>query len=300
MFISKLIHTVELYDKYGIHRLNGVKVVYIFLVLSFFNGLFSVPNPYFYYFYLPITALTAEVTMTTLKDKYTSFIYTILGSSIMIVIFAIARPYPFFFFISIYACTIICYLIALRKLHMMLPFVPVILSLAAYSLLYPSLNQNLHMTVYNIITLLVSTAIILSCLRLFPLSYYYRLWMRSLLLSCQEIEAGLLALNDGMVSKGLSPDTIKYMYNFSKLLPKKMPTFTILKINLLIHRLYLKSYFMPSTFMVVDANERHAFIQNLRLLMLAIEEESSCSLIFTKDPTFNKLIHAWNGLCLRT
>ncbi|WP_240610456.1 hypothetical protein [Legionella qingyii] len=60
MFISKLIRIIEDYDPYGNHRVNGVKVTYVLLILFAVNFIFSIPNPYFYYFYIPITAMAAE------------------------------------------------------------------------------------------------------------------------------------------------------------------------------------------------------------------------------------------------
>ncbi len=65
MFISNLIRTIEAYDPYGLHRLNGTKVVYVLLTLFIVNLLFDIPNPYFYFFYVPITAMSAEVVGNT-------------------------------------------------------------------------------------------------------------------------------------------------------------------------------------------------------------------------------------------
>ena len=75
MFFSKLTHIIERYDRYGIHRLNGFKVVYILLILFLFNALFDIQNAYFYFFYIPITAMAAEVMGERVEQKYTFFMF---------------------------------------------------------------------------------------------------------------------------------------------------------------------------------------------------------------------------------
>ncbi|MDF1646561.1 MAG: hypothetical protein P1U61_06250 [Legionellaceae bacterium] len=300
MFISKLIHTIEQYDPYGIHRLNATKVVYVFFMLSVFNMFFYLPHPYFYFFYLPITAMAAEVMMETVKDKYLGFIYTIIGTCVMVVLFNTLRPYPLFFPVAIFAATVTLYLIALRHVGMMLPLVPIILSLATYSLLYPTLDNNFRMVIGNIFTTLFAMLIIVSSLLLFPLSYYYRLWLRAFLLSCREMLNDFsLILDEQVVHPSLLQENTKRMVDFSNLLPRRLPTYTILKINLLMHQLRTRLDVVNTPFMVMQKEDLVLLIQNLKLLIHAIEQETYCDLIFNQDPIFTKLIRSWNYLCRR-
>ncbi|MCH9756522.1 MAG: hypothetical protein K0U37_04960 [Gammaproteobacteria bacterium] len=300
MFISKLIHTVETYDPYGLHRLNGVKVVYVFFVLAVFNMFFYLPHPYFYFFYLPITAMAAEVMMERIEDKYLGFVYTIVGTCAMVILFNMLRPYPLFFPVAIFAATVFLYFLALRHISMMLPLVPIILSLAAYSLLYPTLSLNFKMVMGNVLTTLFAMFIILSALLLFPLSYYYRLWLRAFSLACQEmLDDFLLMLNGEVVHASLLQANTKHMVGFSNMLPRKLPIYTILKINLLMHQLRSHIDVIDSSFMAMPEEELALLIQNLRLLIIAIEKEAYCDLLFTDNSNFTKLVHSWNYLCQR-
>ena len=70
MFISRLSNVVETYDPYGIHRVNGVKAAYLLLVLFTVNLIYSVPDPYFYFFYAPLIAMAAEVFGETLEERF--------------------------------------------------------------------------------------------------------------------------------------------------------------------------------------------------------------------------------------
>ncbi|MDF1677439.1 MAG: hypothetical protein P1U32_01950 [Legionellaceae bacterium] len=298
MFISKLIHTIETYDPYGMHRLNATKVVYVFFILSIFNMFFNLPHPYFYFFYLPLTAMAAEVMMENVKDKYWGFVYTILGTCVMVMLFNMLRSYPLFFPVAIFAATVVLYFIALRHVTMMLPLVPIILSLATYSLLYPTLDNNFRMVMENLLTTLFAMLIILSSLVLFPLSYYYRLWLRALLLSCQDMLSDLLLiLNHQAVEATLLQENIKRMVIFSNMLPRRLPIYTILKINLLTHELRVHLDVAENQFTSMPQATLELLIENMKLLILSIENEVPCDLICDKEPHFIKLIHAWNSLC---
>ncbi len=219
MFISKLTHIIETYDPYGTHRLNGVKVVYVLLVLFAFNMFFYIPNVYFYYFFIPITAMTAEVLVENIEDKYKSFVYTILGSCVMALLFNILRPYPLLFLLIVFISAMSLYLIALHWIRLMIPLVPIILSLAAYSLLYPDLNANLNMVLNNALTTLCAMVIILGSLILFPLSYYYRLWLRSLILLLREILENFLIISENKTVKfSLIQGHTKHVVTFANML----------------------------------------------------------------------------------
>lgn len=298
MFISELKHTIEAYDPYGIHRLNGFKVVYVLFILFAFNMLFNLSNPYFYYFYLPITAMTAEVMVDKIEDKYNLFIYTILGSCVMVFLFNMMRPYPFFFLLTMFSATVLLYFIALRWARLMVPLVPVILSLAAYSLLYPSLSLNFRMVLNNLYTTIFAMLVMVGALVLFPLSYYYRLWLRSFLYACQDMLDVLVFIRDEKpVHFALQQENTKRMVGFGAMLPRRLPVHTILKINLLCHRLILDFSLKDHEVSAYTPDELELLIWNMKLLIISIKDETPCRLIYTHNPIFKKLIHAWNELC---
>ncbi|MDX2345955.1 MAG: hypothetical protein QNK11_03675, partial [Legionella sp.] len=246
------------------------------------------------------TAMTAEVMMPRIQDKYRAFVYTIMGSCLMVILFNMFRPYPLFFFVAVFAATASLYLMALHRVRMMLPLVPIMLSLAAYSLLYPTLNANLKMLLENLFTTFVAMLVIISALLLFPLSYYYRLWLRAFRLACQALLANLLLIYQKQhVTVSLFEEDIKYMLDFSNMLPRKLPVYSILKINLLIHQLKNQSEVKESVLMHLDDKSLASLIQNVKLLIQAIEKETPCDLIFMQDAIFTKLIQTWNHVCRR-
>lgn len=300
MFISKPIHILETYDPYGIHRLNGIKVVYVFFMLSVVNMFFYIPHPYFYFFYLPLTSMVAEVMMERIEDKYRAFVYTIVGACGMIILFDTLSAYPLFFPAAIFLATLSLYFMALRHAAIMLPLVPIILSLAAYSLLYPALNMNFKMVIENIMTTLFSMLIILASLVLFPLSYYYRLWLRAFRQSCQGLLDDFICIyKKQAIDIPVFQESTKYMIRFSNMLPRKLPVYTILKINLLLHQVQVQRDMLARQRLSMPEKDLVLLIQNLRCLTAAIDQETRCEVLVVNDSNFIKLINAWNYICSR-
>jgi hypothetical protein len=298
MFISKLTHIVEAYDPYGVHRLNGVKVVYILFILCLFNMLFHIPHVYFYYFYIPITAMSAEVMADSIKNKYRAFNYTMIGTCAMVFLFNILRPYPLIFLFSIFLSSIALYVFALNRSHIMIPLVPIILSLASYSLLYPDLNANFNMVLNNAITTMCSMMIILSSLILFPLSYYYRLWLRSFILLLQEILNNLLLIQDNKKTHpSLTQGHTKHLITFANMLPRKLPIYTILKINLLSNQLHMHSCVRSNQFTAMQPCELSSVIQVFQSFILSVKQEQPHPIPNFHNQMLTRLVQAWNYLC---
>ncbi len=300
MFISRLIRTVEHYDPYGMHRLNGMKVVYLFFALSLGNVFFNIPNVYFYYFYIPITSMSAEVVAERVEDKYKAFITTMLGSCLMVLLFNMVSPYPLFFLFSVFVCSSLLYLIALRWGRFFIPLVPIILGLAAYSFLYADLNMNFHMAMNNAVSTLFALAIALCALILFPQSYYYRLWLRAFILLLQEILNNLIFLDEKNTKKSIVVQGhTRHLMIFSMMLPRKLPTQAILKVNLLVNRLHLESCVEKSSIVLLEKHELNLLIQQLKKFIQAVSAERPYMLSETSHPMLLKLVKTWNYLCLK-
>ena len=145
--ITKLRNIIEEYDKYGEHRINGVKVVYVILILFLVNMLYTIPNPYFNFFYIPITAMGAEIANNTIKSKYIAFVYTVIGSIISVFLFDLTISYPIFFLFFAIFYSILLYMVALHWVKSLFAPVPLILSLAVYSLAYGQISTDLYIAI---------------------------------------------------------------------------------------------------------------------------------------------------------
>ena len=69
MFISPLIEKINAYDPFRIHYCNGLRALVALLSLFVINYFYSINNPYFYFFYIPITCLSLETLGETNIEK---------------------------------------------------------------------------------------------------------------------------------------------------------------------------------------------------------------------------------------
>jgi hypothetical protein len=253
----------------------------------------NLPGVYFYYFYVPITAMTAEMLPTRIRDKFTALTITVLGACGLIFLFNLLTPYPLFFILFGFFSALLLYSLARTYFSRFMQTVPIILSLASYSLVYPSLNANLHLILTNAFTTLFSLSIMLVALWLFPLSFYYPLWRRALILLLHEIICDVERTSQDATSNlpRIQGHT-QNLLQFAMSLPHYFPTYSILKINLLINRLHLSSRLLPPT---IDSQDLES---QLKSLLSAVTQQQPCPLPITQLTECTPLIQAWNRLCL--
>ncbi len=290
---------VEEYDKYGEHRINGIKVVYIVFILFLVNMVYTIPNPYFNYFYIPITAMNAEVAGNTIKAKYALFLYSIMGAIISAFLFNLTISYPllFLFFVFFYSVTL--YIIGLYWIKSLVP-IPIILSLAVYSLLYGEVSTDFYIAFNNSLVTLVATVTIIACLILFPKKYYFKAWLRSLLLLLKQILGNFKLIQQNLEIQ-IEPvqGHLMMLAKFANMLPRKLPIFTILKINLLVNQLRLISCVTDQKDFAIEPQILENIINNLSRLIYAIEQKESCIINEQNHEVLNKIMLTWNKLCLK-
>ncbi|CDZ78954.1 hypothetical protein BN59_03269 [Legionella massiliensis] len=297
MFISKLDKIIEAYDPYGNHRVNGVKATYVLLILFTVNFIFDIPNPYFYFFYIPITAMAAEVIGETYRKKNLLLFYCILWSTISAFLFDILSISPFFPIFAFFY-SLLLYLLAIQSRVHRIVIAPIALSLGAYSLLYREVNTSFYSVLNNSLNTLIAMTVVLAALALFPRSYYYRLWLRALdLLITQIIEHLSLMMENKRIRFDPVRGHTTHLVRFTNLLPKNFPLQTIWRINLLINRLHLSVSVTEANTIMVEKEKVSLFMQNLQILKKAIEEERPCTLETAQWIILNKLVKSWNQLC---
>jgi hypothetical protein len=298
MFISKLSSMLESYDKYGEHRLNGLKVVYVLLILYAGNLFFYIPNPYFYYFYVPITVMSAEVVGNTIKEKYFLFLYCLVSSAITIFVFNLFAPY-WFLFICVFLYSVLLYFSTIDNRQQVLVVVPISLALGAYSLLYEEINTNFYLILNNCATIILSMCIALGALACFPRGYYYRLWLRALsLLTTQIIEHLFQILDNQRPESDPVQGHVVQIVRYANMLPRSLPIYSILKINSLVNKLLLIVVLAEKNAMVIDDTIIKKLISELSALKAAIEQEQPCEIKSASLEVLDKIIGSWNHLCL--
>lgn len=293
MFTSKLTRILDAHDPFGIFLVHGIKVVYVLLLLFAVNGLFNIPHSYFYFFYIPLTAMTAEVQGTTLPLKYTFFIGVTLGSILMIMIFNLLFPEPLVFLFFAFVLTFLLYAYILKKPNQLF-WVPIILSLVSYSLNYRAINGAPLIIINHAITTLIAMFVVLGALILFPLTFYYRIWLRALRSVVDLCLKNFLTRQAGQTTVTDIPAYIVHLRTYANMLPYNLPTYSILKITFLIHKLYLMSCVSWTPVPIFTEQHIQNIIIDLQQFLIAIEREETCIVVNDHDNMVQKMIHSWN------
>lgn len=295
---TKLISQFEDYDKYGEHRLNGLKGVYLLMILFLVNFIYKIPNPYFNYFYVPLTAMTISVTAESIHSKLFVFFYTVMGSVLTVFIFSLTDIYPTFFIMIVFCLSLSLYLITIHYFKNNIATVPVMLSLGIYSLVYGHINTDIFIAVNNVLITITAMLIILAAMLFFPKNYYFRVWLRSYILLLKQIQHNLHLVKNNeekeiQVVQGHLVQLIKY----SNMLSKRLPIFTILKINFLVNELRVLSCTIDQKIVVLDTLVLDELIDKLTLYIKAVELERPFKLEDSANKDLLSMTNSWNYLC---
>lgn len=298
MFISKLNERMNAYDPYGEQRLNGVKVVYIILIMYAVNAVLPIPNPYFYFFYVPMFCMLAEIAGQTIEEKYRYLFHCMLISIITVFVFDYFAVF-WFIFVLVFFYSLLLYFSVINNQVYVVSIVPIALAMGAYSLLFEELNTSFYFLLNNCLTLLLAMVIIFAALIFFPLSYYYRLWLRALLLLTQQVidHASIILKHQDIIFDPVTGHTTR-LFRYANMLPHNFPAYSILKISYLINDLHLLICVPEHEELNRDENKIKSLISELTIFKATVEQEKPCELKNSSFKELDKLIHSWNYLCL--
>lgn len=306
MFISQLKNKLVAYDKFGEHRINGLKALFVLELLFLFNFIYTVNNPYFYFFYVPITAFMAELLGNTLEEKYLFLFITIMGTALSIFLFGVISVYKTFFVFFVFFYSALLYYLVIHQLKRMLPLVPVILSLAVYSLIYVNADSNFYIALNHVLQMIVAMLVIFLGLYMFPKTYYLSIWRRAF---CQVVT------NLEILSKNIVEEEVKtvpifsgiiVMERYSKMLSKKMKYYSILKITLLAFELIMSISYLVSFQKKIKVQYIKIFHHYLVILRNAALKKERIVFKPQELALFNethelkvlyRLILSWNYIC---
>lgn len=307
MFISQLKNSLNNYDPFGEHRVNGLKAVLVLELLFLFNFFYSIPNPYFYYFYVPLTAFAAEIAGTNLKDKFVFYFFSVMGAILAVFIFNLASSNKTFFVIVVLLYSLLLYWVAIYKLRSLFVPVPLILSLAAYSLLYSASDNSFYIALNHSLQSFVAMLVVMAGLVLFPRSYYLWIWRKSLHQLLSKVSEYTAQISRGeSVEIPIIQGTIM-LQRYALMLSPRMRIFSILKITLLAMDLvmslaYLEAFQKQLQAPYIVFLQRYvALLSRACLTWQALPIPLHDVQIFQETHelrTVYHLIKSWNYLCL--
>lgn len=307
MSISQLKDKIEHYDRYGVHRINGLKALYIVELLLLFELFSSMVHPYFYYFFAPLTCFTAEMTGNTLEEKYWGLFWCLIALTIAIFFFGVFSIYKTFFIFFVFFFSSGFYYLVLRYDANLLVIVPLVLGVASYSLTYLKTNSNFYIALNHGLYTSTAMAIIFAGLFLFPKTYYLSIWKRALLEVIHQLKFFCTKWLEGQAQSIPIVAGMVIMERYTHMMPKKNG-YTVMKITGLMFELIM----LTSYLLTFEKNLPLASIQILHDYLNKLYE--SCKLnkplilrqseIKTLQASrelvvLYKVIMSWNYLCVR-
>lgn len=301
MFISKLADKIAQYDRYGESRANGIKAVFLAELMFGFNAIFSIPHPYFYYFFVPLNMILAENLGTDLKEKYLFFILAMLSSASTIFGFYLLSSFKVIFLVFVFAYSLGLYYLFLSKFKKVLLLAPFILSMGAYSLEFVQYH-DFYTALNHILVGLLAMMIMLVGLWLFPKTYYLGIWRRAFIELMSSIhQIASVMLSSKSTTMPVVP-SILIMKQYAKMLPKTMRNYSVLKINFLgfdllmqlaYHASLGKAYTSTELVLLKDVTaDLSQAVKHKQAVLMLPELRASHSLRF-----LYRLVLSWNYLC---
>ncbi len=178
MFISRLIDKILAFDPYGIGYWHGMRGVFAFLALCAVNYFYSVDNPFFYFFYLPMACLSIEMLGESFKEKIQLYIITVTWAAVTVVIFGLCSTHKMLLLFVVFSFSMFVYVFFARNYKHPLVLAPTVLSLGAFSLNYHFANVDLCRALYHFGIMLFAGTIICAVLVLFPKHFIFKIWYR--------------------------------------------------------------------------------------------------------------------------
>lgn len=304
MSIVKQLHNqLRKYDPYGEHLVNGLKAVFILELLFLFNYVYTVTNPFFYFFFVPMSAFAAEIAGKTLQQKYIFLFFTIMGSTLAIFLFGVFSTYKTFFIFFIFAYSLLIYFTAIYKLHNMSVPAPLILSIAIYSLIYNNSNSNFYIALNHALQSITAMLIMFAGLILFSKKYYLTIWYRAFSSVLSEIQSAVDKItNQQMTTMPIISGTL-IMEQYANMLSRRMSHFSVLKITLITFELITQLAAWTICPENIKITHQQLFASHLQRFTAAVKLKHPLTIQKADFPDFYalqalyKLILSWNYLC---
>lgn len=296
MFIYRLIEKLQTYDPYHIHYWNGVRAVIALIGLFTVNYFYAVENPYFYYFYVPMTCLSLEVLGGTVMEKNRLFMYGVFWSALAILLFGLCAHHPVLELIVIFVFSVFIYQHFIAYYQYPLISAATVLSLAAYSMNYH--NIDFYMVWYHFGITIFAGTIVFAVLNLLPSKIYFLIWYRIFSQNLTLVLRLFQAQGDRQLAmKILASFPLQLRY-------ARMPQqkrVNLLKLSARFHEL-VENLVAMVLFSEYFFENHQALQKNLSYLSHHVNQRTPCLLeLFERSNATEELIYKiakdWNTLC---
>ena len=189
----------------------------------------------------------------------------------------------------------------------MLAIVPLILSLASYSLIYGEFaDSNFYVALNHALQTVAASAVIFAGLYVFPKKYYLAIWHRAFCEVVVNLESLCAKICRGEANEITIFSGIIVMERYSKMLPRQVKYYSILRITLLVYELILTMSYLLSfqkQLRMEYVKVLHKYLAQLsavcinKKVIVITQQERSLFKETHELRILHQLILSWNYLC---
>lgn len=298
MSISQLVKQLNRYDPYHICFWNGIRAVSALIGLLTVNFIYGIHNPYFYFFYIPITCISIEILGENPYERAKLYIISVFWSALAVFVFGLSATHRGLELLTIFGFSSLTYFFFIHHYKHALVSAATILSLGGYSLNYHFANVDIYQALNHFGLTLFAGMIVVSILFFFPRQVYWKIWHRIL---TKNLIQGLNFLSSPAPRQACMFlfQSFSTQLQYARMLRK--PTKTLLKATILNHEL-LESIVVMQNYSTYSTSQITSLRQNLQTLIDVLIAKRPCPLtaidtLTPLDRQIWQLAKEWNKLC---
>lgn len=308
--LKKLKTALDTYDPYGLYRVNAFQTLFVITGLFLINAVFNFPQ-FTILMNLPIFGMLAICVSMGYGERLKTMLIYSIATIIYSVMLSIVQNYRFLTVLTVGIMILLFFTLSKKKYPILLGIIPIV-HIAAYTTLIVPFADSAQLTRW-ILGLIITAGVGIGLLALFPRHYFFRIWLRVLYLSINELDEKLRSHRD--IDITTSPLLFKHLNRvpiYTAMLSNKENGFAARRISLSLTRIYQKILALMYHVAIIQEHE----LQEIQVLFHQLgqaliknqpfhdfqgihsERNASPCFLQLRQDLFN-IIGRWNQLCLK-
>ena len=307
MLLAKLKTVLNNYDPYGIFRVNtlqgGTMVILLFLI----NAVYRIPN-FNVTMQLPLYCLMATGMVFGYANRLKNALIFCTVCTCYAILLSIVHNYRMLTVFTVGACIAFFFALAKKKVPQLLPMIAAIQAVTYTAFIVP--YGDWFQLTRAALTLFLMGVLTLGLFAIFPRVYFFRVWLRIIYLTIEELAEKLDQFNhQELNSEQLVFKHLNRIHEYTQALGYKEHGFAARRVSIYIVDIYTVFIGLVSNITSADKDELHQVSNMCRVLCKRMSESQPLhNLIFipstnTSVLLLQKNIHGitkvWNQLCLK-
>lgn len=307
MLLGRLKTALNNYDPYGIFRVNtlqgGTMVTLLFLI----NAIYRIPN-FNVTMQLPLYCLMATGMVFGYANRLKNALIFCVVCTCYAILLSIVHNYRMLTVFTVGACIAFFFALAKKKVPQLLPMIAAIQAVTYTAFIVPY-GDWFHLS-RAALTLALMGFLTLGLFALFPRVYFFRVWLRIVYFTIEELAEKLDQFNrHDLNSEQLVFKHLSKIQEYTQALGYKEHGFAARRVSIYIVDIYTVVIGLVSNIISADKGELHQVSNMCRVLckrmadnqplhnMTFISTSNTSVLLLQKN--IHGIIKVWNQLCLK-